>query len=54
MSFANNRQDPSRENPTQVISDLVRLVNPTGHLGITGVYTADDPGAYNERAKKGE
>ena len=26
------------ENPTQVISDLVRLINPTGHLGIIGVY----------------
>lgn len=51
---ARDRSDPSRENPTQVISDLVRLVNPTGHLGIIGVYTANDPGAYNERAKKGE
>jgi len=51
---ARDRQDPSRENPTQVISDLVRLINPTGHLGVLGVYTADDPGAYNERAKKGE
>ncbi len=51
---ARDRDDPSKENPTQVISDLVRLVNPTGHLGIVGVYTADDPRGVNEHAKKGE
>ena len=26
---ARDRADPSRENPTQVVSDLARLVNPT-------------------------
>ena len=51
---ARDRNDPSKENPTQVINDLVRLVNPTGHLGIVGVYTEDDPGGVNEHAKKGE
>jgi glutathione-independent formaldehyde dehydrogenase len=30
------------ENPTQVIGDLARLVNPTGHLGIAGVYAEKD------------
>ncbi|MGB9929269.1 MAG: alcohol dehydrogenase, partial [Methanosarcina sp.] len=34
--------------------DLIRLVNPTGHLGIVGVYTADDPRGVTEHAKKGE
>ncbi|RXA17614.1 alcohol dehydrogenase [Methanosarcina sp. MSH10X1] len=51
---ARDRNNPSKENPTQVISDLVRLVNPTGHLGIIGVFTADDPGGSDEHAKKGE
>jgi glutathione-independent formaldehyde dehydrogenase len=30
------------ENPTQVIFDLARLINPTGHLGIAGVYAEKD------------
>jgi len=51
---ARDRKDPSKENPSQVISDLIRLVNPTGHLGIVGVYTADDPRGVTEHAKKGE
>lgn len=34
---ARDRADTSK-NPTQVISDLVRLVNPTGRFGIIGVF----------------
>jgi glutathione-independent formaldehyde dehydrogenase len=39
---ARDRSNPDAENPTQVISDLARLVNPTGHLGIAGVYAEKD------------
>jgi glutathione-independent formaldehyde dehydrogenase len=39
---ARDRGDPSRENPTQVVSDLARLVNPTGHVAIAGVYAEKD------------
>jgi glutathione-independent formaldehyde dehydrogenase len=39
---AADRSAPDRENPTQVIDDLARLVNPTGHLGIAGVYAETD------------
>jgi glutathione-independent formaldehyde dehydrogenase len=39
---ARDRSDPSRENPLQVVSDLARLVNPTGHVGIAGVYAEKD------------
>ena len=39
---ARDRQDPSHENPTQVIADLARLVNPTGHVAIAGVYAEKD------------
>jgi glutathione-independent formaldehyde dehydrogenase len=39
---ARDREDPTRENPTQVVSDLARLVNPTGHVAIAGVYAAKD------------
>jgi glutathione-independent formaldehyde dehydrogenase len=39
---ARDREDPTRENPTQVVSDLARLVNPTGHIAIAGVYAEKD------------
>ena len=39
---AHDRVALEEENPTQVISDLARLVNPTGRLGIVGVYAEKD------------
>src|SRR5436190_4442568 len=39
---ARDRADPSQENPTQVVSDLARLVNPTGGVAIAGVYAEKD------------
>jgi glutathione-independent formaldehyde dehydrogenase len=39
---ARDRARPGQENPTQVIADLARLVNPAGHLGIAGVYAEKD------------
>jgi glutathione-independent formaldehyde dehydrogenase len=39
---ARDRSDPSRENPLQVVSDLARLINPTGRVGIAGVYAEKD------------
>ena len=39
---ARDREDPGRENPLQVVSDLARLVNTTGHVGIAGVYAEKD------------
>ncbi len=39
---ATDRTDLAREDPTGVIADLARLVNPTGSVGIAGVYAAHD------------
>jgi glutathione-independent formaldehyde dehydrogenase len=39
---ARDRDDPSRENPLQVVSDLARLVDTTGRVGIAGVYAEKD------------
>jgi glutathione-independent formaldehyde dehydrogenase len=39
---ARSRARPETELPTQVIDDLARLVNPTGHVGIAGVYAEKD------------
>jgi glutathione-independent formaldehyde dehydrogenase len=45
--------DPGNENPMQVIEELTHVVNPTGRLGIVGVYFASDPGGVNEAARNG-
>ena len=39
---ARSRSDPAREDPTQVVSDLARLINPTGRVAIAGVYADKD------------
>ena len=39
---ARDRSQPETERPAQVVEDLARLVNPTGHVGIAGVYAEKD------------
>ncbi|MGC1783095.1 MAG: glutathione-independent formaldehyde dehydrogenase [Acidobacteriaceae bacterium] len=46
-------EKPDHEKATQVLDHLAELVNPTGSIGIIGVYLAPDPLAPNEQAKKG-
>jgi glutathione-independent formaldehyde dehydrogenase len=50
---AYDREDPERFKPAQVISDLAKLVNPAGHLGIIGAYMPQDPRGNNEAEKNG-
>lgn len=47
-------EHPSREEPSRVLEDLIRVVNPTGHIGIVGLYVPQDPGGKNPHAKRGE
>jgi glutathione-independent formaldehyde dehydrogenase len=44
---------PGKENPVAVIEELTHIVNPTGRLGIVGVYFPEDPGGVNKDAKNG-
>jgi len=46
-------QPGKKQDPTQVIEDLIRITNPTGHIGLIGVYFPQDPGGVDEDAKKG-
>ncbi len=48
-----NAEEPSKQKPTQVIEDLIRVVNVTGKIGQVGVYLPEDPGGVDEKAKKG-
>ena len=41
------------EVPNIVLNQLIEAVNPTGALGIPGLYVPSDPGGINEAAKRG-
>ena len=45
---------PEREDPAVVIHALARLVNPTGHLGIAGVFLPHDARPNGELAARGD
>jgi glutathione-independent formaldehyde dehydrogenase len=50
---ARSDQNYQEEQATQVIDHLAQLVNPTGHIGLIGVYMSPDPGANSDQAKQG-
>jgi glutathione-independent formaldehyde dehydrogenase len=50
---ARDDKNPGKEKQTQVLENVIRVVNPTGAVGLIGVYLAPDPGAENKDAKKG-
>jgi glutathione-independent formaldehyde dehydrogenase len=50
---ARDDEDPDKEKPTQVLENCLKVVNPTGGIGMIGVYIAPDPGAKNDQAEKG-
>ena len=41
------------EQPNVVLEGLIDVVNPTGRLGIPGLYVPSDPGGADEAAKSG-
>jgi len=42
-----------RQNPSQVLDDVIRVTNATGHVSLIGVYFPEDPGGVDEKAKHG-
>ena len=49
-----SQKDPDKEDPIQTIRRIADLVNPTGSVGLIGVYFDEDPGGVDKHAKKGE
>ena len=45
--------DGDEEQPNAVLEGLIELVNPTGKIGIPGLYVPSDPGAKDPHAKEG-
>jgi glutathione-independent formaldehyde dehydrogenase len=50
---ARSRENPDEEDSTQVLRDLAELVNPTGAVGLIGVFQKADPLAEDEKKKQG-
>lgn len=50
---ARNRPDMSTENPTRLIDDLARVVNPTGSIAVIGVWEPHDPHPTDDDAGAG-
>jgi glutathione-independent formaldehyde dehydrogenase len=48
-----DRTNTNVQKPMQVINDLVQVVNPTGKLGIIGVYLPQDPMGPTDQEKQG-
>jgi len=47
-------KDPGKEDPMQTIRQIAEVINPTGSVGLIGVYFEEDPGGVDKHAKKGE
>lgn len=50
---ARDSDKPGQEHPTEVLEQLVDVINPTGSLGIVGVYLPEDPGGKDAKTKQG-
>lgn len=50
---ARDDEAPEKEKATQVLENCLKVVNPTGSIGMIGVYIAPDPGASSKAAKNG-
>lgn len=50
---ARDDKNPSQENSTQALENCMKLVNPTGSIGVIGVFIAPDPGAKDDQKKQG-
>lgn len=46
-------QAGKEQNPSQVLDDCIRITNPTGHIGLIGVYFPQDPMGVDEHEKQG-
>jgi len=46
--------EKDKEAPSVVLESLIQIVNPTGMLGIPGLYVPSDPGGIDPHAKHGQ
>ncbi len=51
---ANEHGKDDRSSPQQVLGDVIRVTNATGHVGLIGAYFPADPGAPTPQLKTGQ
>ena len=44
----------AQQQPNQILENCVRVTNPTGHVGLIGVYFPEDPGGVDDDEKHGK
>lgn len=49
-----DEENPSQQQPNQVLDDLINVVNATGSIGSIGEYVSQDPGGADPHARQGE
>jgi glutathione-independent formaldehyde dehydrogenase len=49
-----NESPGDEQNPNQSLENCIRVTNPTGHVGVIGVYFPQDPRGVNENEKQGK
>lgn len=45
---SSDTHNAKHQDPAQLLADLVRITNPTGHVALIGVYFPQDPGGHGE------
>lgn len=53
VGYQATKGDGKTEQPNAVLKALIRVVRPTGGIGVPGVYVPSDPGAADSAAAKG-
>jgi glutathione-independent formaldehyde dehydrogenase len=52
-SFADDAPN-ERQRPGQTLDDVIRVTNPTGRIGVIGVYFPEDPAGVNDDERQGK
>ncbi len=54
IGYEASTHDNKTQNPNQVLDDCIRVTNPTGSIGLIGVYFPEDPRGISEDEKQGK
>jgi glutathione-independent formaldehyde dehydrogenase len=54
IGYEAQSDDGSKQIPNKALEDCIRITNPTGHIGLIGVYFPEDPGGVDPDEKEGK
>jgi threonine dehydrogenase-like Zn-dependent dehydrogenase len=53
VGYQATSQDLSKESPSLVLENCIKVTRPTGGIGVPGLYVPSDPGAPDDNSGKG-